>query len=127
MYAIRSYYDKFGLLFLKFHIHRLGRENNFVVIDTDDKKRILKKLNGDLPLPLVASEISRYKNSLISPEEAYAQAELKNYQQIAKVYAEYEAYLRENNLVDFDDLISLTYRLLDEHPALAEETSSRFV
>ncbi|WP_345985993.1 UvrD-helicase domain-containing protein [Sulfurimonas sp. HSL-1656] len=119
-------FHKFGLLFLKFHIHRLSRENNFVVIDTDDKKRILKKLNGDLPLPLVASEISRYKNSLITPEEAHAQAEQKNYEQIAKVYKEYEAYLVENNLVDFDDLISLTYKLLDEHPELAEETSKRY-
>jgi len=119
-------FHKFGLLFLKFHIHRLGRENNFVVIDTDDKKRILKKLSDDLPMPLVSSEISRYKNSLITPEEAHAQAELKNYQQIAKVYEEYERYLLENNLVDFDDLISLTYKLLDEHPELAEETSRRY-
>ena len=132
MIASQSYppllctFHKFGLLFLKFHIHRLGRENNFVVIDTDDKKRILKKINGDLPTPLVASEISRYKNSLITPEEAHAQAELKNYQQIAKVYGEYEQYLLENNLVDFDDLISLTYRVLDEFPALAEETSRRY-
>jgi len=119
-------FHKFGLLFLKFHIHRLGRENNFVVIDTDDKKRILKKLSDDLPMPLVSSEISRYKNSLITPEEAHAQAELKNYQQIAKVYEEYERYLLENNLVDFDDLISLTYKLLDENPELAEETSRRY-
>ena len=114
MIATQSYppllctFHKFGLLFLKFHIHRLGRENNFVVIDTDDKKRILKKINGDLPMPLVSSEISRYKNSLITPEEAHTQAELKNYQQIAKVYGEYEQYLLENNLVDFDDLISRT-------------------
>lgn len=36
-------FHKFGLLFLKFHIHLLGRANNFVVIDTDDKKRIIKK------------------------------------------------------------------------------------
>ena len=119
-------FHKFGLLFLKFHIDKLGRRNNFVVIDTDDKKRILKKINADLPLPLVASEISRYKNSMMTPEEAYAQAELKNYQQIAKVYEAYEANLLENNLVDFDDLIALTYRLLDENPELAKETSRRY-
>ncbi len=119
-------FHKFGLLFLKFHIDKLGRKNNFVVIDTDDKKRILKRINADLPLPLVASEISRYKNSLMSPEEAYAQAELKNYQQIAKVYEAYEANLLENNLVDFDDLIALTYRLLDEHPELARATSEKY-
>ncbi len=119
-------FHKFGLLFLKFHIHLLGRENNFVVIDTDDKKRIIKKINSELPLPLIASEISRYKNSLITPQEAYAQAELKNYQQIAKIYEEYEAYLLENNLVDFDDLLALTFRLLDENESLARETSEKY-
>jgi len=119
-------FHKFGLLFLKFHIHLLGRQNNFVVIDTDDKKRIIKKINAEIPTPLIASEISRYKNSLLSPDEAYKQAEVFNYQQIAKIYAEYEAYLLENNLVDFDDLISLTYRLLDENPDLAKTTSEKY-
>ncbi len=119
-------FHKFGLLFLKFHIHLLNRQNNFVVIDTDDKKKIIKRINAELPLPLIASEISRYKNSLISPGEAYAQAELKNYKQIAKIYEEYETYLHENNLVDFDDLLALTYRLLDENKQLAEETSAKY-
>lgn len=119
-------FHKFGLLFLKFNIHLLNRENNFVVIDTDDKKRIIKKINSELPIPLVASEISRYKNSLMSPDRAYKQAEIFQYQQIAKVYEEYESYLKENNLVDFDDLISLTYKLLEEYPELAKKTSDRY-
>ncbi len=119
-------FHKFGLLFLKFHIHLLNRKNNFVVIDTDDKKRILKKMINDLPLPLVASEISRYKNSLIDPDEAYKQAELFQYQQIAEIYGEYEKYLLENNLVDFDDLLALTYKLLDQNPQLALQTSQRY-
>lgn len=119
-------FHKFGLLFLKFHIHLLGRANNFVVIDTDDKKKIIKKINADLPTPLIASEISRYKNSLIDPQEAYAQAELTNYKHIAKIYEEYQGYLLENNLVDFDDLLCLTYRLLDEHLDLCCETSEKY-
>jgi len=119
-------FHKFGLLFLKFNIHLLGRENNFVVIDSDDKKRIIKKINAELPTPLIASEISRYKNSLLTPDDAYKQAELYNYQQIAKVYEAYEAYLNENNLVDFDDLIALTYKLLKENPALAQQTSQKY-
>ena len=119
-------FHKFGLLFLKFNIHLLGRQNNFVVIDTDDKKRIIKKINSEIPTPLIASEISRYKNSLLTSDDAYKQAELFNYQQIAKVYEEYEAYLLENNLVDFDDLISLTYRLLNENPELAKATSENY-
>ena len=119
-------FHKFGLLFLKFHIHLLGRANNFVVIDTDDKKRIIKKINSELPTPLIASEISRYKNSLMSPDDAYKQTELFNYKQIAEVFAEYEKYLQENNLVDFDDLIALTYKLLDENPDLAKATSQKY-
>jgi DNA helicase-2/ATP-dependent DNA helicase PcrA len=119
-------FHKFGLLFLKFNIHLLNRQNNFVVIDTDDKKRIIKTINSEIPTPLIASEISRYKNSLMSPDDAYKQAELFNYQQIAKVYEEYENYLRENNLVDFDDLIALTYKLLDQNPELAQKTSEKY-
>jgi len=119
-------FHKFGLLFLKFNIHLLNRKNNFVVIDTDDKKKIIKKINSEISLPLVASEISRYKNSLLSPDEAYKQAESYNYQQIAKVYEEYEKYLYENNLVDFDDLIALTYKLLDENEELAKQTSQKY-
>ncbi len=119
-------FHKFGLLFLKFNIHLLNRQNNFVVIDTDDKKRIIKKINSELPTPLIASEISRYKNSLMSPDEAYKQAELFNYQQIAKVYEEYEKYLNENNLVDFDDLIALTYKLLAQNQELAKATSEKY-
>ncbi|MDD3060217.1 MAG: 3'-5' exonuclease [Sulfurimonas sp.] len=119
-------FHKFGLLFLKFNIHLLGRENNFVVIDSDDKKRIIKKINAELATPLIASEISRYKNSLLSPDDAYKQAEFFNYQQIAKVYEAYETYLHENNLVDFDDLIALTYKLLKENPTLAEQTSQKY-
>ena len=119
-------FHKFGLLFLKFNIHLLKRDNNFVVIDTDDKKRIIKKINSELPTPLIASEISRYKNSLMTPDDAYKQAELFSYKQIAEVYREYEVYLKENNLVDFDDLIALTYKLLDENPELAKATSERY-
>ena len=119
-------FHKFGLLFLKFNIHLLGRENNFVVIDTDDKKRIIKKINSEIATPMIASEISRYKNSLMSPDDAYKQAELFIYKQIAEVYGEYEKHLLENNLVDFDDLLALTYRLLDENADLARQTSERY-
>jgi len=119
-------FHKFGLLFLKFHMDKLGRRNSFVVIDTDDKKRILKNFGSELPVSLVASEISRYKNSLISPSEAWAQAEQKNYKQIAKLFEQYEAYLAQNNLVDFDDLLVLTYRILEENPQLCAQTSERY-
>jgi DNA helicase-2/ATP-dependent DNA helicase PcrA len=119
-------FHKFGLLFLKFHIHRLGRENNFVIIDTDDKKRILKSFEIDLPSPLVASEISRYKNNLIDPKEAIESAKLQNYKKIAAAYEKYQEYLLHNNLVDFDDLLSLPYTILESDEELTKEISRKY-
>ncbi len=121
-------FHKFGLLFLKFHIEKLGRKNSFVVIDTDDKKRILKSLNTttELPSSMIASEISRYKTSLIDPKTAWEKAEQKHYQVIAKIYEQYETYLQSNNLVDFDDLLVLPYQILDADDTLCEEVSRRY-
>ncbi len=121
-------FHKFGLLFLKFHIERLGRKNSFVVIDNDDKKRILKSFSTDTELPtgMIASEISRYKTSLIEPRVAWEKAEQKSYQLIAKFYEQYEEYLKSNNLVDFDDLLVLPYRILDENEDLCESMSKRY-
>ena len=119
-------FHKFGLLFLKFHMEKLGRSNNFTIIDTDDKKRILKSFDIDLPVSLVASEISKYKNSLVDPQTAIKSAMMENYKKISKTYETYEAYLHSNNLVDFDDLLGLTYKILDLDAELAKQTSERY-
>ncbi|OQX50244.1 MAG: ATP-dependent DNA helicase [Epsilonproteobacteria bacterium 4484_20] len=123
-------FHKFGLLFLKFHIEKLGRNNNFVIIDSDDKKRLLrsiaKELKIDLNLSFIASEISKYKNSLLTPEVVIEKAELPDYKKVARIYEQYQANIEENNLVDFDDLLMLTYRILDENEALRRETSNRY-
>jgi DNA helicase-2/ATP-dependent DNA helicase PcrA len=119
-------FHKFGLLFLKFHIEKLGRKNNFVVIDMDDKKRILKSFEIDVSTSLASNEISHYKNSFISPEDAAAQADMKEYKKIALLYQQYEDYLVANNLVDFDDLLTLTYKILDQDEELCRRTSERY-
>ena len=119
-------FHKFGLLFLKFNMEKLGRKNSFVVIDNDDKKRIIKSFGIDMPVGLVVNEISKYKNSLISPSFAWEKAELPNYKKIAQIYENYEKYIEENNLVDFDDLLALPYRILDENEQLCKETSQRY-
>ena len=119
-------FHKFGLLFLKFHMSELGRKNNFIIIDTDDKKRILKSFDKEITTSLLVSEISKYKNSLLTPAEAKAAAQLKLYQEIADIYEQYEAYLEKNNLVDFDDLLLLPYKILKNNEKLAEETSKKY-
>ena len=123
-------FHKFGLLFLKFHIEKLGRRNNFVIIDSDDKKRLLrsiiKELKIDLNVSFLSSEISKYKNSLLSPAVAIEKAELVDYRKAAKAYEAYQENIIENNLVDFDDLLMLSYQILDENPDLRVETSNRY-
>ncbi|MEA3352692.1 MAG: UvrD-helicase domain-containing protein [Campylobacterota bacterium] len=119
-------FHKFGLLFLKFNINQLNRKNNFVIIDSDDKKKILKTIDKDITTATLASEISKFKNSIMSVEDAKASAQDKYYTQIADVYEKYEKYIEANNLVDFDDLLLLTYKILNENEELAQQTSQRY-
>ncbi len=123
-------FHKFGLLFLKLHIEKLGRENNFVIIDSDDKKRIIKRIakehNIDLNIGFISSEISKYKNTLLTADEILKKAELPDYRKIAIIYKDYETEIIENNLVDFDDLLMLTYKILLQDSELRRETSNRY-
>ncbi|MEA2047106.1 MAG: UvrD-helicase domain-containing protein [Campylobacterota bacterium] len=123
-------FHKFGLLFLKFHIEKLGRSNAFVIIDSDDKKRLLrniaKALKIDLNIAFIASEISKYKNSILSPQVAIEKAELSDYKKVAAIYEKYQKNIEENNLVDFDDLLMLTYKILSDNDDLRKETSHRY-
>ena len=109
-------FHKFGLLFLKFYITHLGRKANFILADSEDTKRIVKDLNGDLaPLPLVLSEISRNKNAQISPNEALKSAHNDTYKHLAKVYEKYQEFLLQKNMVDFDDLLLLPLEIMQNH------------
>jgi len=123
-------FHKFGLLFLKFHIEKLNRANNFVIIDSEDRKRILKRIAKDnridLSISFISSEISKYKNNILSPEDIAKKAELPDYKKIAKVYQLYQNEITENNLVDFDDLLMLTYKILKENDSLRREISNRY-
>lgn len=119
-------FHKFGLLFLKMNIALLNRKANFILLDNDDKKRILRQLNSKVSTALLNAEISRLKNWLISPQEAYKKAQDSTYKEIAKIYGEYNAYLLEKNMLDFDDLLLLTYQILDKNPALCEEVSQKY-
>ena len=119
-------FHKFGLLFLRFYITKLGRKNSFNVIDTDDKNRIVKTFCEELPHSTVSHAISNFKNNIISPQEAAKDADSEIQKEIASVYGKYENYIAQNNLVDFDDLLLLPYTILKEFPEVAEESSKKY-
>jgi DNA helicase-2/ATP-dependent DNA helicase PcrA len=121
-----STFHKFGLIFLKMNIHLLGRENTFVIIDTDDKKRIIKNISQDLPVNFVAKEISKFKNNFLTPNEILAMARDENYKKLSHIFEHYISYLDKNNLVDFDDLLLLTYKILDEFEDVAKSYSQKY-
>jgi len=121
-----STFHKFGLLFLKMNIHLLNRSNTFVIIDTDDKKRIIKNISQELPISLVAKELSKYKNNFLTPNEIFAMAKDDDAKKLAHIYEEYISYLDKNNLVDFDDLLLLTYKILDEFEDVAKKYSQKY-
>jgi len=121
-----STFHKFGLMFLKLYINLIGRKNTFVIIDSDDQKKILKSISTDLPLSFVSKEISKYKNSFLNAEEVFNLAKDTTYKKLAHIYDKYQKYLIENNLVDFDDLLLLTYTILNENDDLCKEVSEKY-
>ncbi len=123
-------FHKFGLIFLKKYIHTINRQNNFLIIDTDDKKTILKKIikdfGFDFDFYFVASEISKYKNILLKPDDAVSQAILPDYKKITKIYQKYNEHLIEKNLLDFDDLLVLTYQILNSNDEILNMVSGQY-
>ncbi|MBE7051849.1 MAG: DNA helicase PcrA [Ruminococcaceae bacterium] len=119
---------------LRRDITHLGYKSEFTIYDTNDQKRVLKDclkacgLNEDnFPLKSVASRISDCKNKDISPEEFEAQAgSVYRDRQYAKLYSTYEKTLRENNALDFDDLILKTVALFKSHPDVLEYYQNKF-
>ncbi|WP_395002229.1 ATP-dependent helicase [uncultured Helicobacter sp.] len=119
-------FHKFGLLFLRFHIHRLGRSANFTLLDSDDCKRIAKKLAPNLTPQRILGYISSCKNASLGPESAAAYAHTPEYKALHRVYVEYEEFLRSKNMLDFDDLLYLTCEILRTHEDLRDETSRHY-
>ena len=128
-------FHKFGLMFLRLYIEKLGRKNDFVVIDTDDAKKILKNLLNDdekLSIATILNHISAYKNELASVEDAFRELdfiqgfEREKYQKIARYYKAYQETLLRLNFVDFDDLLLLSYNILNADENFAKEQSAKY-
>ncbi len=119
---------------LRRFIDRLGYDSSFTIYDTDDQKTLMKAVCKKIDIDtkhfkerMLLSVISSAKNEMILPEEFELNAggdfaQLK----IAKVYREYEAQLKANNALDFDDLLVKTVQLLQTQPDVCENYQERF-
>lgn len=119
---------------LRRHIDLLGYSTNFAIYDTDDQKSVMKDVCKKLEIDTkvhkektILNEISSAKDELIDPKEYY-QNTLGDYnkQKIAMAYEEYQKALKNNNALDFDDIIVKTIELFKYHPEVLDNYQERF-
>ena len=119
---------------LRRYIDRIGFNSNFIIFDTSDQKSIVKQCLKELNLDdkiftdrSVLSEISNAKNDTLTPGNYLAKANGEyRKEKIAEVYANYQKKLRENNAIDFDDIINFTIDILAENQDVLEYYSDKF-
>ena len=121
---------------LRRDIERMGYGRSFTIYDTSDSERIMKEIVRDMglddktfPARYVLAAISKEKDKMISPgemlEKAEAQGDVRAIP-FAKAYARYQQQLRDNNALDFDDIIYVTVQLLQQNPDVREYYQRKF-
>lgn len=119
---------------LRKYIDRIGFDNSFIIFDTSDQKTLIKECLKQLKIDdklftdrAVLSEISNGKNEMLEPK-AYSTKYAGDYRKeiIAQIYELYQRRLKENNAVDFDDIINYTIKILTENPDVLEYYTDKF-
>ena len=110
---------------LRREIERMGYTRSFTIYDASDSERIMKDIIKDMglddktfPAKYVLGAISKEKDKLTDPEEMLQRAEDTGdirALHIARAFVRYQKQLKDNNALDFDDIILVTVRLLQEH------------
>jgi DNA helicase II / ATP-dependent DNA helicase PcrA len=118
---------------LRREIQHLGRSRDYVIYDSDDQERLMKRVLRELnldekrhPPRAVLARISGAKNELVDAEEYRRVNRTYGDEIVGRCYQRYQSLLVEANALDFDDLLSETVRLLREHPAVLERLQRRF-
>ena len=112
----------------------IGYPRSFTIYDTDDAQRVMKAVYKDLnvddkffPIKSAINQMSRWKDQLVSPEQALANpAKDTKGALAARIYAAYEKRLKEAGAFDFDDLIYQTVQLLAEHPDVRDFYQTKY-
>ena len=133
-YSIQiSTFHSLGLLLVKENYEKLDFAKNFTILDSEDTltviKKILKEMNLDPKVynpRTIRNKISSAKNELMDSKQ-YSRFAHSDYEQIIlEVFQKYEKKIKNNNSVDFDDLLLLPIRLFKEYPNILQDYQERF-
>ena len=121
---------------LRRDIERMGYTRSFTIYDSSDSERVMKEIVKDMglddktfPAKYVMGAISREKDNMVSPKMMLQRAEHSGdirVSHIAKAYERYQKQLKDNNALDFDDIIYLTVKLLQEHEEVRTYYQKKF-
>ena len=108
---------------LRSEIHNLGYSSEFSIFDVQDQTSLFKVLLEPLDFPKnyitpkdLRFKISFFKNRLISPDDAKKKATIIIDKHYAELYEKYQIALKENNALDFDDLLLLPLQIFEKYP-----------
>ncbi|MFO7890059.1 MAG: UvrD-helicase domain-containing protein [bacterium] len=118
---------------LRFEAEKLKLTSNFVIYDTEDKKKLIKNIIEDLtfdknqfPLNAICSSISKLKNQLIDQRDYEDMIKTPFEQVVFQVYTEYQKRTKQNNACDFDDLITIPIKLFKTNPDVLRKYQKKF-
>ncbi|MCF6514803.1 DNA helicase PcrA [Lactobacillus sp. S2-2] len=130
-----STFHAFGVRVLRRDIDKLGYNRSFSITDSSEQKTLIKRILNDFDLDpkkndprAILGAISNAKNDLLTPEDHQKTISLSNpfEKVVSEVYFEYQKRLRENESVDFDDLIMLTLNLFESNPDILARYQDKF-
>jgi DNA helicase-2/ATP-dependent DNA helicase PcrA len=129
---IGTFHSMFARL-LRIESKVLPYGSDFTIYDTDDQVSALKKVMSLLNIPqqlhspkLFQTRISQAKNKMISPDKLELKKDDNFDTLLPDVYRRYNEFLRENNAVDFDDLLLLPIQLFNDHPKILKKYQKKF-
>ncbi len=118
---------------LRKEIHNLDYENAFVIYDAADQQILMKRIMADMALDpkkinpkAVLAHISNAKSQLLEPAEYEKYAHDYFSEKVAEIYPVYQKSLKQNNALDFDDIIMKTVELFKKFPEILDKYQEKF-
>jgi len=118
---------------LRNEIEKLGYKSSFHIVDTQDQQAMVKKIMKELEINIdqfnpkaFQAAISTAKNDMADAQLFSEQANGYYEETLSRVFSKYQSRLKENNALDFDDIINFTVKIFSENPPILEKYQNRF-